>query len=558
VALGWRYRGWRPRRGWEAAKRWTASEALWPDVALLVVLALVFAVRLLVVRTLAVPMWGDSYQHTMVAQLLVDHGGLFDSWQPYVPLSSFTYHFGFQASVALYHWLTNADIVQSVITTGQLMNGLAVICLYPLAVKVARSRWAGVIAVLVAGLLSPMPMYYVNWGRYVQLAGQVILPVAMWLTWSCLESQHRLIRLEMLAGLTVAGLALTHYRVTIFYLLFLPVVWLAGTFQARRDRSGLRALSLQAVRIHLLSVFLLLPWIWNLFAGLLPKILGQFANSEAGSSAYNQAPVLRDILTYAPLPLVVTGLMGLIFGLVKRNGRVLVLAIWTALLFLAANPNWLGLPGAETIANFDGVLESFAVIIGLYIPVSILCGYLGSVLIEAASHRFAWPSRMAASGLILALCFLGTGDRLTTLNPAYSLVTTPDLRAMHWIEEHTAQTSKFLSNAFFAYEGHVIVGSDAGWWLPVLAHRQNTVPPITYGHEAAFDPDYATKVNEFERSIENQSLDEPATIQLLQDNQVSYVYIGETGGNLSPDVLEASDAYDLIYHEDRVWIFKVR
>src|SRR4030066_2372836 len=71
--------------------------------------------------------------------------------------------------------------------TGQLLNILAIISLYPLAYKITKNRWAGVLAILVAGLLSPMPMSYVNWGRYTQLAGQVILPVSIWTGWSLLD-----------------------------------------------------------------------------------------------------------------------------------------------------------------------------------------------------------------------------------------------------------------------------------------------------------------------------------------------------------------------------------
>ncbi|MCS7283250.1 MAG: hypothetical protein NZ769_07900, partial [Anaerolineae bacterium] len=59
AALAWRYRRWRPRQGWEALRQWARSDALWPDLAFVFVLVLVFGVRLLVVRTLDAPMWGD-------------------------------------------------------------------------------------------------------------------------------------------------------------------------------------------------------------------------------------------------------------------------------------------------------------------------------------------------------------------------------------------------------------------------------------------------------------------------------------------------------------------
>ena len=90
------------------------------------------------------------------------------------------------------------------------------------------------------------------------------------------------------------------------------------------------------------------------------------------------------------------------------------------------------------------------------------------------------------------------------------------------------------------------------------AHRENTVPPITYGHEAAQDPDYIAKVNGFAHYVEDNRLDEPDTIQALKANGITHVYVGQKGGNLPVGVLLESDAYELAYQKDRVWIFDIR
>ena len=225
AALAWRYRHWRPADGWKALQAWSHSPSFFPDVTLIFVLVLVFGVRLITVRTLDAPMWGDSYQHTMITQLLLDHGGLFQSWEPYAALTTFTYHFGFHSVVAVFCWLTGMEPTQAVIWVGQILNGLGVFVLFALAKRVGGNHWAGVIAVLVAGLLSPMPMYYINWGRYTQLAGQVILPAVVFLTWCAVETPRRDWKLVFLAWLAVGGLALVHYRVLLFYVVFV-VAWL--------------------------------------------------------------------------------------------------------------------------------------------------------------------------------------------------------------------------------------------------------------------------------------------------------------------------------------------
>src|SRR5262249_17792569 len=71
--------------------------------ALVGVILAALLVRLYGVRDLPVGLWGDSYHHTLIAQLLIDHQGIFQSWQPYAPLATFTYHFGFHANVAFVH-----------------------------------------------------------------------------------------------------------------------------------------------------------------------------------------------------------------------------------------------------------------------------------------------------------------------------------------------------------------------------------------------------------------------------------------------------------------------
>ncbi len=474
------------------------------------------------------------------------------------PLKSFTYHFGFHTAVAVYHWLTGLETTNSVIAVGQIMNGLAMLSLYPLAMRAnGRSRWAGVMAVLVAGLLSPMPMYYVNWGRYVQLAGQVILPIAAWLTLEMLESRERRLGLWLLTAMLVAGLLLAHYRVTIFYLLFLLVAWTTSTFWAWRQKTPLYTPLLRTASLSLLSLVLVVPWLWRLWTGYLPTILGEFARSEASTSTVaEQSGTMMQATSYVPLPLLVAAGLGVLLALARRERWILPLIAWVILLFLAANPHWLGLPGMATVSNFAGVLNTFTVLIGLYMPISILCGYLGSTLIEAIPDRLAWLRVAATVAAILVLSVMGGRKALTIVDTKHVLVTAPDLQAMEWIESHTPETAKFLANSFFAYEDNVIVGSDAGWWLPLLAHRENTVPPITYGHETATEPEYIARVNELGRFVGDNALDVPQTLEMLRSNRISHVYIGSQGGNLSLEELQASDVYSLVYHKDRVWILQ--
>ncbi len=134
----------------------------WLFLALAIAL---FLIRWAAVRAMSAPAWGDSVHHTAIVRLIVENGGLFNSWAPYFPVESMNYHFGFHANVAVFAWLTGLAAPQAVLVAGQALNVLAVLILLPLAVRLAGTRWAGIGAVMVAGLVSEMPGFYVNWGR---------------------------------------------------------------------------------------------------------------------------------------------------------------------------------------------------------------------------------------------------------------------------------------------------------------------------------------------------------------------------------------------------------
>ncbi len=175
----------------------------WVFLALTVSL---FFIRWTSVRKMSHPAWGDSVHHTAIVRLIVENGGLFDSWAPYFPLESMTYHFGFHANIAVFAWTTGLAAPQAVLLAGQALNVLAVLTLLPLAVRLAGTRWAGVGAVMVAGLISGMPGFYVNWGRYSQLSAQIILAAAVWFFDALWRDKERLSRRRLaLVSILIAG-----------------------------------------------------------------------------------------------------------------------------------------------------------------------------------------------------------------------------------------------------------------------------------------------------------------------------------------------------------------
>jgi hypothetical protein len=234
------------------------------------------------------------------------------------------------------------------------------------------------------------------------------------------------------------------------------------------------------------------------------------------------------------------------------------------------------------------MISNFAVFIAFYIPASILIGgaygWLMSLLIKQddneennliqdlnlpdsrSSEIHRNPLLAAAIAIpILALGLWGARSQIGTIDPRqFALVTRPDKNAFDWIRTNIAQDTKFLVNSFFAYGDGVVVGSDGGWWLPLLSSRDTTLPPINYGSELGPIPDYRLWVNDLTAEIEAKGMQDPDVIKMLEDRNVTHIYIGQRQGSVNsqaplfvPDDLIDSPYYRPVYHQDRVWIFKV-
>lgn len=526
-------------------------ETLWPDVALIGVLALIIVTRFLPVGSLEAPMWGDSLQHTMIVQLLIDRGGLFQDWQPYADLYSFSYHYGFHALAAALHWVTGLGAPGATLWMGQILNVLAALALYPLGARLSGNRWAGVGAVLVAGLLSPMPMHYLNWGRYTQLAGQVILPAMACLCLDALDAPRASWRALGPAVLALAGLSLTHYRVL---LLGAPLVVMVLAYPRGVPRMRLlgRAAMLGGGALLLAS-----PWYLKVLTAKISAVVwGQvMASTGPGAAAVSDLSAMAgNMATYLPVWIWLALPLAIGWGLWRRERVAALVALWWLGAFLLVNPQLLRLPGAGTITNF-------ALFIALYIPAAVFLGAAWGRLVSA--WRFGAAPALAV--VVLAVGAWGATQRLAQPDPAgHALVARPDVRAAQWIAANTPEDARFLVNAFFAYEGSSVVGSDAGWWLPLLARRATTLPPLTYVAEEGPRPEYRLWVNGLTAALQGSQLDDERALAALREHGVTHVYIGQRQGRVNyfgPDVLDparlaANPAFRAIYHQDRVWVFE--
>ncbi len=496
-----------------------------PPLLLAITLLLLLAVRMMAVAEMVAPAWGDSVHHTFIVQLLLDHGGLFQSWEPYAPLTTLTYHFGFHANAAVWAWLTGLDAPTSVIQAGQVLNVLAVLVLYPLGKRLGGSPWAGLMAVVVAGALFPMPGYYVNWGRYTQLAGQIILVPALWLLdrWWRERIRPPWPTLALIA-LLLLGLVLTHYRVIIL-MAAAGVAWTVWGLWIWRI--SLREWGVRLGQLMLaggVAGLLFLPWLQIMLQGRLARIATSIlaAGGTADTSAEGELAMWRATATYFPDYFWMLALAALLLALIWRRALAVPLILWAGVSFLLTNPHVVGLPGT-------GLVSNFALIIALYIPIGLLLGWAVGAFLEKFS-TIAWQSAGGATLLIAAL-IIGLPQQARVVDPFYQLVTQEDLQTFAWIGTQTPAESRFLVNGLLVYGEGAVAGTDAGWWLTYYTRRASTLPPITYLAEAlapSLNLDTPRRIAADVRASQG----DPAQVQaILCREGITHIFLGQRRGS---------------------------
>ena len=534
----------------------------WVDFTFVAIILIIFAARFWIIRSVPIPLWGDSQQHAMITQLILDNDGLFSSWQPYAPYYSLTTHFGFSAFSALFAWITGMNGTQATLWMGQILNGLAVLTLYPLAVRISRgNRWAGIGALIISGLVFTIPAFYVNWGRYAQLAGQVILPIALWMLWDCIDQDQYSLPSEwprlLLAGMSVTGMTLSYYRMPFYFATFVPILlvfW--GLPKLRFNPNSWGYAIMRIALIGLFCIVLFIPWGMRLTgSNLANAVEAGISVSAPASRIMADFDTLKTTTDYIPkISLLISGIV-LIWALIRKNWLAAALPVWFILLLGYRAGAIIKLPGAN-------MLQVFAILIALYIPLGLLLGwFVGEIMSLISKANSKWPLAIASLLVLIIASWFGWQQRLILNQQQYALVTPPDLSAFSWIKNQTPTDTQFLVQGF-EYRG-TAAGSDAGWWLPLLTGRDNMIPPqYAQFNEASQPPDYTQRVVELVTTLENHPINEPESISALCNWGITHIYHGQGQGKVggpplyNPAELDAAPAlFTQVYHQDRVSIY---
>jgi len=526
-----------------------------PELALVAILLLTVAARWLQVREMLLPNWVDSVHHTLITQLIVENGLLPAGYAPYVTVDNLHYHFGFHANAALLCWVGGMLPHEAVLYLGQLLNGLAVLVCYALASRWSGRRWAGVGAALVAGLVCYMPSYYVSWGRYTQLAGLVILPGAM-LAADWLWSSGRDRRAWFLATLLIAGLGLTHYRVLVFFALW----WLCrGGLALARGRLSASALGLvvgKSAALLGLCLLAVLPWLLRFASQVLPMVGATYGGMAAAETHDNSFPLGLLKVGWSWGLLCLAG-AGAGWSWLRGRWRLAIVPLWCGLVLLSANLHWLGLPDVWLVHNLS-------VVISFWLPVSVLCGWVVTDLADLLTRGFARLARCvpwrAVMGTVLLVGCVALGAwrgwyLVDIVNRVTMLVNGDDMASIAWIAENLPAESRLLVNNR-KWQGELRVGTDAGYWIPLLAQRRTNMPPVVYYQG---DPAYREAINALAGAVEAaESADDPNLLERLARNGFTHVYVGWRGGKLEPKWLDDSAHFELIYQRGATRVYAIR
>ncbi|HET9494059.1 MAG TPA: DUF6541 family protein [Chloroflexia bacterium] len=564
-------------------------------IAVMLVLAVVtlgaLAFRLWDIQGISVPMFGDSLHHTLITRMILEGGEVPSGYQPYAPVDTFTYHFGFHTLAAVLGIAGGLDAPGAVLVMGQVLITAAVPAAYFMNRLLFSSRLAGLGAAIIVGFVSIMPAYYVNWGRYTQLAGHVLVAIAIGLTAHLMSRGFKRGDLALVA-ICVGGLVVVHYRVLIFYGLFglaLGAWQLISRRYAPGDLFAGWARGLAAVVIGLIVAG---AWIINLSVNYFPVLAGRLRSVTPDYLAqYNNPDTVR---VFAGLLLPSLALVGLALGIVNLiagRGRVLLttapeieprpgdmaitLAIWSALL-------------VGSLFVVPGAIGGYAVAISIYIPLAALGGYGVGQGLGWIQERTGLPEGVPASLMLAlglgAMLFMGTWH---VSDPAqFQYVQESDRRAFEWVRANTPPDSRFLISSEFSYLGRNVTGTDGGMWLPILAGRITSLPVLSAWVEHSPFPDFFPDtrrlaaytqpwdpLRELDASFQEYLVDlgiiptpagmsDEVVLELMRKLGITHVYSGaQEGKSLSRLDVEAMRAdpvhYELVYFDGGVYIFRV-
>ncbi|MCX8061087.1 MAG: hypothetical protein N3D16_00745 [Anaerolineales bacterium] len=524
------------------------------DMLLFLIFILALLIRLIMSRNLVAPAWIDSVHHALITQLILQKGAYPDTYQPFLNTATTAYHSGFHANLAFFTWLSALPLPTAMLVLGQILNALSIYSAYTFTLAFYPKRFAGMIAALLVAFFSPMPAYYTSWGRYTQLCGLLLLPTLIYLIRRRLSAfpsrSISFLSTSILLALLFSGLIVIHYRVSYFLALLFGLSILEKIFQSPTQSRIRRIFRLcfNLIVIGILTLIFTATWLPQAWTTLiLPKL-----------NTWNQPPSAPESIPWGLLTaalgdivLILAGL-GLCIEILRRSWKGITLFLWILLCYATIYLSYWTAKGV-------GFLNMTSVTISLYLPLSALGGQGISKISQwltryfPKKHRWLHPILLLCTILITAL--IGARALIPLLNPITMLVRADDLRAMVFLKNETQPNQKVLIQPFLWGYG-LYAGSDGGSWIPALAQRSTIPPPVLFALDESSD--HVRQINQISQKVLDKPNNASWIASLMQENSLDYLYLGGKGGAISPYIISQSPNFELIYHQGRVFIFKLK
>ncbi|MCB0047497.1 MAG: hypothetical protein KDD92_18885 [Caldilineaceae bacterium] len=503
------------------------------------------------------PAWSDSLHHVMLTEITAQQGRLPVSLEPYYPVDISMYHMGLYALSAAAMQLARVPAPDALLWTAQFLNAAC-----GLGVYLVLDRYAGrpgaIVGAAVAGLFSVQPALYANWGRFTQLAGQAILLIAAaalaeaaqgWAV-TARTRRGRLVDVFFAAMLS-AAVFLLHFRVALFYLPLLLILFIWLLWRARATgKAG--AVFIGFVLMGIAALFLVLPTFWEAYQSFAGKVAAAgdiITEAESATTEQNYYVFPWASVPYLVAPrwlLWITGLAA-VWGLLRRNRVIVIALLWIGALLLIGNAYLTGIL-MVSLTNMGAIL------IMLYLPIALIIGAGVQELLAVLPAAFQSRAGVAASVVVLLLGVWGVPARAQTVEAYRHFVTPADLTAIAWIKENIPADAKFGINTYF-WLPRAPHGVDAGYWLPYLTgNPTNAATMLLYGEaDAALTEQFMAESAAVEKLEAG-----PEAVGEVYDLGIRYLYIGAAGDfsgpGLDAELLRQSPRVAVIYAQDGVTV----
>jgi hypothetical protein len=511
---------WRLRGHWRDQLRFDWLE--WLGIGLI---ALTLLTRFWIVRVEPYPAWTDSLHHTLLTTLTAAQGRLPINLDPYFPIPLDLYHLGLYAVSGSVQMLSGTPAHTALLWSAQALNGLCGLGVY-LVLDRKAGRVGALAGLAVVGLLATMPAWYVNWGRFTQLAGQTLMLAAWLVTWEALAAWRtadqpggrRGLWLRAIAALLTAATFLMHFRVAAFAAPLYLGVGLWELFRARRA-GRVKPVLLTALWLGLAVGLLVLPVLLPALAVYLrpPAVTLPAPQAAQERSTYFDVPFSAALVLAGPAWLLALAALAGLVGFWRRN-RLAWLSLGWVLGLMAMGSAHLLQVRVLAFTNLGAVL------IMLYLPLGLLLGATTQEGVALATARGWGWAPAGAAGLLALAALLMVPTRLGALEPYRFFVTPADLPAMAWIRANTQPEALIATNTVF-WLPRAPHGTDAGYWIPYLTGRRITSGAMLLN---LAEPAYQDEIIALSQAEERLEGDVTA-LEELRRMGVEYVYIGARG-----------------------------